>query len=330
MSDKRTLILTEAEVSSLLEMPAVLKAVERGFRLHAKGRVEMPPKVYLHLDKYRGDLRAMPCYIGGMEACGIKWVNVHARNKSRGLPTVMALFILSDPATGFPLCIMGATGITSYRTGAAGGIAAKYMARKDSSVLALIGSGVQARTQLAAIKEFFNIKIVRVWGSDKAGVRRFAKDVASKGIKIEVLDTVRECVKGADIVVTTTPVTKPIVMSQWIGSGTHINAIGADAKGKEELEAKLIARARIIVDAREQAYHSGEINVPLSKGVISEKDVYATLGEVVAGKKKGRKGPEEVTVFDSTGLALQDVTVARLVYEKAVKKGIGKRFRLIP
>ncbi len=329
MRDKRTLILTGSQARKLIAMPDVLKAVERAFALHGRGMAQMPPKMYLHLDEHKGDFRAMPSYIKGMEACGIKWVNVHTRNRRLGLPTVMALFILSDPATGFPLCVMDATAITSYRTGAAGGIAAKCLARKGASVIGLVGAGVQAKTQLEAIKEFFNIRTVRVWDYKKEQVSRFMKAAGSFGLDIKAAGTVRDCVKDADIVVTTTPVRRPLVKSAWIKNGTHINAIGADAKGKEELEAALVKRSKIVVDERAQAYHSGEINVPLSKGIITTKDVYGTLGEIVAGKKKGRTSRTEVTIFDSTGLAIQDVTVAHLLYRKALKKGVGKRLELI-
>ena len=298
--------------------------------LYGKNLVQMPAKIYLHLDKYNGDFRAMPAYIEGMEACGLKWVNVHPKNRRFGLPCVTAVLILSDPRNGFPLCIMDATLLTNLRTGAAGGIAAKYLARKDSSVVGLVGCGVQARTQLLALKELFRIKLVYVWGPKREYAKKFLKDTEYLGLNVKIKDNIPGCVEEADIVVTTTPVRKPIVKSEWIKHGTHINAIGADAKGKEELEPALLKKAKLVVDDWQQASHSGEINVPLSRGIITKKDIYATLGEVLIGKKKGRVSSKEITIFDSTGLAIQDVAVANLVYKRALKKKIGRRIGILP
>ena len=321
--DKKTLILTNSQVQRLIDMPSVLKVIENAFILYGKKLVQMPAKIYLHLDKYAGDFRAMPAYIEGMDACGLKWVNVYPENRRFGLPVVMAIIILSDPKTGFPLCVMDATLITNLRTGAAGAVAAKYLAREDSSIVGLVGCGAQARTQLLALKELFRIKLVYVWGNKLEYARKFLKDTKRFGLNTVIKDKISDCTKQADIVVTTTPVRKPIVESEWIRDGTHINAIGADAKGKEELKPQLLKRAKIVVDDWQQASHSGEINVPLSKGIITKKNIYATLGEVLIGKKKGRVSQKEITIFDSTGLAIQDMAVANLVYKRALKNKLG-------
>jgi alanine dehydrogenase len=241
----------------------------------------------------------------------------------------MAVIILSDPRNGFPLCIMDGTAITNMRTGAAGGIAAKYLARKDSSIVGLVGCGAQAASQLDALKRLFRIRCVRVWGKQKLRAKKFLEDIKDAPFEVAIKDNIRDCVKDADIVVTTTPTRRPIVKAGWIRPGAHINAIGADAQGKEELEPALLKVSKIIVDDRSQASHSGEINVPLAKGIISEKDIHGTLGEVVTGKKEGRTSSEEITIFDSTGLAIQDVAAADLVYKKALKKKIGRHIVLL-
>ncbi len=322
--NNRTLILTSSEIRDLVDMPSVLKAVENAFISYGKNSIQMPAKVYLHLKKYGGDFRAMPAYIKGIEASGIKWVNVHPKNKRFGLPSVMALIILSDPKDGFPLCIMDGTLITNLRTGAAGAVAAKNLARKDSSVIGLVGCGAQAKTQLLALNELFKIKSIFVWGHKPEYCEKFLRETKYLGLNVKIEEKISDCVRQADIVVTTTPSRKPLVKSEWIKEGTHINAIGADAKGKEELEPKLLKRAKIIVDDWQQASHSGEINVPVSKGMITRKDVRGTLGEVIVGTKPGRKNSEEITIFDSTGLAIQDLAVAHLVYKRAVEKRAGK------
>jgi alanine dehydrogenase len=321
---KKTLLLTNSQIQKLVTMPEVLRVVEQAFVLHGQGCVQMPSKIYLHLDKYNGDFRAMPAYLEGPEEVGFKWVNVHPGNSRFGLPTVMALIVLSDVKTGFPLCIMDGTFITNVRTGAAGGVAAKYLARKNSVHIGLVGCGNQAKSQLEALKEVFAIKSVKVWGNTASTLRKFLKATRCYGLTIQIEEAIVDCVRGADIVVTTTPVRKPIVKSRWIEEGTHINAIGADAKGKEELEPILLKRAVIVVDDWQQASHSGEINVPLTRGFIKKSDIQASLGQVVTGQKRGRVSEKEITVFDSTGLAIQDVAVANLVYRRALKNKLGR------
>lgn len=326
---KKTLILSNRHIQKLINMPRALKIVEEAFIAQAQGRVQMPAKIYIHLDKYQGDFRAMPAYIEGMDACGIKWVNVHPENKKHNLPSVMAIIILSDPGTGFPLAVMDGTCITNLRTGAAGGIAAKYLANKNSSKVSLVGCGSQAQSQLMALRQLFKVRSVSICDCDYSKAARFIRKMNSLGLKIACSASIKDCLLGADILVTTTPSRKPIIKSEWIGPGVHINAIGADAKGKEELEPAILKRAKVIVDDRIQAMHSGEINVPISKKIIKETDIYATLGEVIAGKKKGRISKGEITVFDSTGLAICDVAVANYVYKEAVRRKLGRYIRFI-
>ncbi|MHC4687148.1 MAG: ornithine cyclodeaminase family protein, partial [Planctomycetota bacterium] len=249
-------------------MKDVLEVVEDVFRADARGETHMPPKIYLNLPK--GDFRAMPASIPG--AAGMKWVNVHPENPKIGLPTVMATMIYNNPDTGLPLAIMEATTLTAYRTGASAGIASKYLAKKESETLGLVGAGQQAHTQLLAISEIFDLNAVKVFDLNKDRVEEFKSTFPEYNVKFHSL---KETVK-ADIVSTVTPVREPIVKSQWIQPGTHINAIGADAKGKQELEEDLLKRSKIIVDNLEQASHSGEINVPLEKRVIKIGDIHTT------------------------------------------------------
>lgn len=315
------LFLGREIIEDLLNMEEVLKAVEHSFKLEAEGSVHAPPKLYLDLPQYQGDFRAMPAYIDG--SAGMKWVSVYPDNRRRELLSVVATIILCDPVTGYPLAIMDGTYITDMRTGAAGGVAVKYLARRDSSIIGIIGAGVQARTQLLAISEVLpTIEQVRVFDRDEDASRRYAEEMgASLNLNIRPVETI-EAATEADIVVTTTPAREPIVNKDHIRPGTHINAIGADAKGKQELGADLLKSARIIVDEIVQASHSGEINVPLAKGIINADEIYATLGEVVSGAKTGRESDEEITIFDSTGLAIQDIICAKLVYEKAAGRDV--------
>ncbi len=329
MKNPTTLILDRKSVETLIDMKSAIRAVEKVFGQHGLGRTLMPPKIYLDLPQFGGDFRAMPAYAQGIGKCSLKWVNTHANNATYGFPSVMAVIILNDPKTGFPLSIMDATALTSIRTGAAGGVAAKYLAFQKSQIVGLVGCGVQAKTQLLALREIFKIKSVKVWGKETSLAQNFVKQMQRPGETMSVCSTVKDCVGDCDIVVTTTPSRKPIVQRSWIKNGTHINAIGADAAGKQELDPLILKNAKVVVDDYRQASHSGEINVPVSKGNLSQKDIYAQLGQIVCGNKKGRSSQQEITVFDSTGLAIQDLAVADLVYRSALKQNVGQKFNLL-
>jgi alanine dehydrogenase len=298
-------------------MREAFRSVEEIFRLHGLGECAMPPKVYLNFK--RGDLRCMPAYAEALGFASVKNVNVHPGN--RDIPTVMATLTLFDPDTGFPLAIMDATYLTAMRTGAAGGVAAKHLAREDARVAAFVGAGAQAHTQLEALLLARpGVAEIRVADLNAESAAALARQGERLGISVcHLASSAREAVRGADVVVTTTPSRGPVVSADDVAPGAHINAIGADAKGKQELDPALLKRARLVVDSWEQAAHSGEINVPLSQGLIDREDIDAELGEIVAGAKPGRETAEQITVFDSTGLAVQDLACACHVYEAILK-----------
>jgi alanine dehydrogenase len=326
----KTLFLSEKKIKSILTMDDTLKAVEMAFRAKGQGTLQMPPKMYLYYETHNGDLRVMPSYIPSLDISGVKVVNVHPNNpKKYRLPSVMATILLVDPANGYPVGVFDGTWITTMRTGAASGIASKYLAREDASVLALVGAGVQAETQLEAILKVRKIKKVKLYDIVRAISERFVKKYKHLKLDFKICDTVKECVEGADIICTVTPVRKPIVKSAWVKKGAHINAMGADAPGKEELEPALVKRSKIVIDDWDQASHSGEINVPLAKGIISKGDIHAEIGDVVTGKKKGRNSPNDITIFDSTGLGVQDLTTANIVYKIAKKKKLGTWLQIV-
>jgi len=314
-------LITRKEIESIVSMKELMAAMEDAFRAKAMGRVQMPTKLYITFPE--GDCRAMMAYIPDLEMACVKIVNVHPNNPERhGLPTVMATIVLIDPYTGRPLAIMDGTYLTSMRTGATGGVAAKHLARKDSRVIGMVGAGSQARTQLLALHEAFKIEEVRVCAKTRRECEEFARDMEHLGLNILVNDGVEETVRGCDILVTTTPVTRPVVKNEWVGEGMHINAIGADAVGKEELDPDILKRAKVVVDDYEQACHYGELNVPVSKGIFRREEIHAELGEIIVGKKTGRVNDSEITVFDSTGLAIQDLAAAALAYRKAKELGL--------
>jgi alanine dehydrogenase len=327
-----TLLLSEQVIAKLLSIEEVMDAVELAFKEVALGYAQNPPKVYLNFPKYNGDLRVMPAYLDRQDIASVKIVSAHPDNFEKfGLSSVRGSILLLDPRNGSLLSIMDGKHITAMRTAAAGGIAAKYLANKTSKVVAFIGAGAQARTQFLALLSVYPfLEEIRVWDISPKAADMFISDMKPKAnqIKLAIANNVATAAQGADIVVTTTPSKEPLVLDSWVSDGTHFNCIGADAPGKEELDPKILKRAKIIVDNYEQACHSGEVNVPLSKGIISKEDIWAELGEILIGKKAGRTSTKEITVFDTTGIAVQDAVTAKLVYTKALQKKRGSFIKM--
>ncbi len=321
------LLLNQKEVEKIIplsKISKVIEAVSDGFFEYGMKNVQMPPKPYLYLKEFNGDLRIMPAYSEKLKMAGTKIVNVHPDNPKIGLKTVMATIILNDAKTGLPLAFMDGTYITGMRTGAASAVATIYLARKDAKTLGVIGAGYQSIFQIAAITKVRKIEKILVYDILEEKIKKLAVILAKEKIKIEKAKL--EEVAKSDILVTVTPARGPVVFKDMILPGTHINAIGADAQGKEELDPQILVNGKIIIDNWEQASHSGEINVPLSKGIIKKNDIYADLSEIVCGKKKGRNSGKEITIFDSTGLAIQDLFTANYVFKNAGK--LGKKFDL--
>ncbi|WP_302082215.1 ornithine cyclodeaminase family protein [Salinibaculum rarum] len=325
-----TLLLGPDDVAASADMAAVIDAVEAAFGADATGDVQMPAKSYIDLPQHDGDFRSMPAYIDrtdeeGWEAAGVKWVNSHPSNPDdHDLPTVMGTMIYSDPETALPLAILDGTTLTRLRTGAAAAVATRHLAREDATTLGLVGAGIQAYSQLEAIAQVRDIEQVVVADVDRdaiaALIERYGDDFAiHEGPIVEAA--------SCDIVSTTTPVRDPIVDA--VGSRTHVNAMGADAAGKHEIADDVLADAKIVIDDHEQCTHSGEINVPWSEGTLDADDIHAEIGAVVAGQKPGREDGDGVTVFDSTGLAIQDVAASHVVYEHAREQDIGTDFPLV-
>lgn len=326
-TNKSTLKLTREEVEECLSIEEAIESVESAFTEFGRGNAQIPSKIYLFFEKHNGDYRSMPGYLEEEDIAGCKLVNVHPDNKD--LPTVMALLVLVDPRSGFPFCIMDATTLTSYRTGAAGAVATKYLSREKSKEIGFVGAGVQAHTQFLAIKEVRDIKKAHVFDVSREAAEELSDFLQDEGVEALVHDYIENLVPEVDILVTTTPVREPIIKKEWIKKGTHINAIGADAEGKQELEGSILKESKVVVDQFEPASHAGEINVPYQSGLIDKDDIYGELSEIVVGKKEGRVKKDEITIFDSTGLAVQDVATGHRVYQNAVEKGVGEELEFI-
>lgn len=270
-----------------------------------------------------GDFRAMPASLPGQ--AGMKWVSVHPGNIAKGLPTVMAVLIFNDPDTGYPLAIMDASEVTALRTAATSTIASKYLARKGAGTLGIIGAGYQAYHHIKAHCELFNFKEIMVADISPKATGRLVDSLPNLPLRACSIEETAQ----ADIICTLTPAHQPVLQKKWLKPGTHINAVGADAEGKEELEPSILNEAMVIVDDLRQAIHAGEINVPVAKGFYKKEQIYASLGEIIGSTKPGRTNDEMITVFDSTGLAIEDIAAAGMVYRKARQSGAGFSINLV-
>ncbi len=329
------LILTRHEVESLLAMPDAIGAVEEGFRQLAAGAVEMPQRLATQIASHNGIHLSMPAFVGGDPATGdpgtltIKIVTVYNDNREKfDLPTIHAVLLLHDARTGKPLALMDAEHLTAMRTGAVSGVATRFLARPEAGVVTLFGAGVQAGPQLlamAAVRPIRQVYVVAL-GDSKSFVERMA---SALGVPVEATSDVRAAVTAADIICTATNSPAPLFDGSWLRPGTHINAIGAYTRTTRELDTETVRRSRVIVDRRQAAQaEAGEIAIPTQEGAIGPDHVAGELAEIVTGAVAGRRSADEITLFKSVGLALQDAMAAALVYGRAVEAGIGQAVEL--
>jgi len=313
---RQTIYVREEQVKELLPLSEAIGAVETAFCDKAEGQAFMPPKLIVPLPN--GDFRAMPAYLPRQNVAGVKVVNSHPNNREKGLPTVMAILVMLEPETGFPLAVIEATYLTALRTAAAGALATRTLARPNSQKLAVLGAGTQGRFQILSHKLVLpNLEQVNVWSLDEDLAWQVKRDMEPQlEIEIKVCPNPKSAVQEADVVVTTTPSRKPLVQNEWISEGVHFTCIGADAPGKQELDPAILRRARIFLDDMAQGMESGEVNVPISKGLLKPEDIAGELGEILIGKKEGRTYDDEITVFSSTGLAIQDIACGAIVLRK--------------
>src|SRR6266511_4757151 len=306
--------------------------VEQAYRMHGEGRFYMDPKGHIVLDKYPGEREAMPSYIEEPEAAACKWVSIREQNRDRfGLPTVFSILIYTHPETGFPLAICDGSYHTVMRTGAAAAVSAKWLARDDSKILAILGTGSVGQGTLATCDPVFAWEEVRIWSRTQQSVDRFLASEAPRYPHLRLSGTtdVETAVTGADVIVTGTTARSWLVDDRWVAPGAHIAALGADLKGEQELDPGILQRARILVDDIRQCREDGEINVALSEGLLAADDVAGEIGKVIAGQLEGRQSNDQVTVFDSTGIALQDSATVPLEYERALAAGVGVEKKMI-
>jgi len=331
--ENSTLLITQEEIQSVLDLPSVLNIVERTYRSHGEGKVVLPPKLTLDLGEgaswppYQGFMNAMPAYLGDVDVAGIKWVGGFKGNLAKGLPYITGMILLINPQNGMFIAVLEGAYITALRTGAASAVFAKYLARKDSTVLTIIGAGMQGRMHLRALSQVFNLTEIRVADIDEARMQEYCRSMAAE-IRVNIRPTrsLEEAVRGADIVCTLTAASEPLVRQEWLKRGALVIGGGS----YQELGADVILKAdKIVIDNWAQASHRGALAGLVGAGKLSQENVYANIFEIVTGRKAGRETDDEDIVAVPVGLGSLDIACAYEAYQRAVKQGAGTRFAFL-
>lgn len=315
-----TLCLSEADIRGVLPMADLIGAMEGALAAFSSGEVVQPVRAVVEMGE-AAFFGAMPGFVRHPAVLGAKLVAVIGANQARGLPTHRASILLLDPETGSLAAMMDGRLITEMRTAAVSAVAVKYMARAEAGVLAILGSGVQARSHLAALPLVRSFREVRAWSPTPDHLHRFA---AESTIPVRACGSAAEACGGADVIVLATASPTPAIQDGWVAEGAHVVSIGACRPNQREMDPALVARARVVVDSREAAFQeSGDIVLGLREGRFNKDHVAGELGEVVAGRVPGRIAQREITVFKSLGLAVEDLAAARLAYVRARERGLG-------
>ena len=312
-------------------MPEAIDTLKQAFGEFSKGAAVMPVRSVILAPQHEGWFGIMPAYLYSCEAMGLKSVTVYKKNAGTGLPAVLGVILLLDPTTGAPLSVMEAGYLTGVRTAAASGVATDILARQDANELALIGAGVQGRHHLVAMTSIRPLQKVRVFDVTRDKAELFRQDMQpTTSAIIEVVGSPEDAIRGADLVVTTSTSRTPVVEYPWLKPGAHINGVGSHSPDTREIAGEVIAKARVVVDSREAALtEAGDLMIPVAEGLVKPEQVSDEIGEVLNGAKPGRTSPDQITVYKSVGIAIEDMAVAKLVYDKAISANVGTKVDLI-
>ncbi len=334
MIRRQALLLREPEIRSLLDPAGCLQAVEAAFCAYARGQAELPAVINLEILEHRGEVHVKAGHLHNRPFYAVKIASGFLDNPQLGLPSSDGMVLVFDAKTGALAGLLLDNGyITDLRTGVAGAIAAKHLARAKAEAIAVVGSGAQARHQIRSLALVREFREVRIWGRDPGKAVACMEDLAREGLatdcRLVLASSVREAVEQADIVITVTASREPLVQPDWIARGALVIAVGSDGPDKQELEVELLARAdRIVADSLPQCLRLGEIHHAVERGAISRDKVTTELGQITAGLKPGRTSDDEIIVCDLTGVGVQDVAAASLVLERALQNGKGETLAL--
>ncbi|MGH7562857.1 MAG: ornithine cyclodeaminase family protein [Gemmatimonadota bacterium] len=318
-----TRIIPQDEVHALLPMAECVEVVEEALRALAQGDAVLPVRQAMWLQDRSGLLGLMPAHLGPPRTMGIKVISVMPGNHGTELDAHQGAVLLFEAERGRLLAVVDASSITAIRTAAASAVATRALARSDAGDLAILGTGVQARSHLEAMGVVREIRSVRVWSRSAGHARTFARR-ETDGLEVRAAATVREAVEGADLVCTTTAATEPVLEGTWLSPGTHVNAVGACLPTTRELDTEAVLRSRFYVDTREGALReAGDFLIPKAAGDVDDDHIVGEIGEALIGKVPGRQSPDEITVFESLGIGIYDLAAAHRVWRNAEAAGAG-------
>ena len=299
-------------------MKEVIDIIEIAFGEMAKGKVIMPPRTTVMLKNYNGSISLMPSYIPSMDAFATKIISIYPDNREKSLPTTAAWIFVNNPENGQLEAIMDGTYITALRTGAVTGVAAKYLAPKNSKIAAVFGCGVQGRTQAWALAETLELEMIRVYDLSEESMMKFSDEMTEKlGVDVIPSESGRAAVEDADVVATATTSPRPVLHREWLKDKVHVSAIGAFYPDYRELDTKIIKDSKLVVDEIESIMHeAGDVLIPIKEGIITADHIYCELGDIIIDRKEGRTKRDGITVFKSVGVAIQDSSVSSLILKK--------------
>jgi ornithine cyclodeaminase len=325
------LFLTKEDIKKVFTMKDAIEAVKEAFSIYSRGKSVVPMRVNIGIHKHKGQTLYMPAYIEEMDSGGVKIVSVFPQNIEKGMASVQATMVLVNEQTGQICAILDGTYLTQLRTGAAQGAATDILARKDSKVGMLFGTGGQAVSQLEAMLVARKLQCVYVYDINLQRAKQFCErmqqELAQYGAQIQVTEDPNSVVSEADIITTVTTSKEPVFDGRLVKAGTHINGVGSYTPEMQELDEYIVQRAdRIFVDSKEAVLsEAGDFIIPLKKGSINEDSINGELGEVVAGKLHGRSNEKQITLFKTVGIAVQDVVTAKKIYDRALEQGVGQK-----
>lgn len=319
-------IINQSEVQRLLPMGECMVAMEGALKALSGGDAVQPLRPVLWLPQQVGALGLMPSYLGGLGCFGLKAASVFPGNHGTRYDSHQGVVLLFEATHGQLLAVLDASSITAIRTAAVSAVATRVLAQEDAGDLAILGSGVQARSHLRAMQLVRPLRRVRIWSRDPAHARSFAqRESADSGLRVEVCPTVQETVSGADLICTTTAARQPVLIGPWIAPGTHVNAVGSSLASTRELDTAAVLNSRLYVDCLESALHeAGDFLFPRQEGALEDSHIVGEIGAVLLGQVPARRSAREITLFKSLGLGVEDLAAAHHVYQKAVAEGCGQ------
>jgi ornithine cyclodeaminase len=322
------LVLSHTDVERLLTMEACIEVMADALRATSQGGAVLPLRSVVWMPDRTGMIGLMPGFLHPPQSLGLKVVSIFPGNHAAGYDSHQGVVMLFDTRHGYPLAIMDASSITAIRTAACSGVATRALARDDAGDLAILGSGVQARTHLAAMRAVRTLRRVRVWSRSAANAQRFA---AESPVPVEIMPTARAAVDGADLICTTTATREPILEGAWLAPGAHVNAVGACFAATRELDTAAVARSRLVVDRTESTLaESGDFLFARRDGAIGDDHILGELGDLLLGRFAGRRAADDITLFKSLGIAIEDLASAHYIYTQASAQGLGVSVPLGP